>query len=59
MPDKTLVCKDCSKEFVFTEGEQEFLQGKGFDQRTPALPGLPQGQAAVQPQQISTRLLLS
>ncbi|NLW19710.1 MAG: cytochrome C551 [Candidatus Cloacimonetes bacterium] len=30
MPDKTLVCKDCSREFVFTEGEQEFYQEKGF-----------------------------
>lgn len=30
MPDKTLVCKDCSKEFVFTEGEQEFYQEKGL-----------------------------
>ena len=23
--DKTLVCKDCGKEFVWTAGEQEFL----------------------------------
>lgn len=30
MADKTLVCKDCSKEFVFTEGEQEFYKEKGF-----------------------------
>ncbi|HIZ31146.1 MAG TPA: zinc-ribbon domain-containing protein, partial [Candidatus Fournierella merdipullorum] len=22
--DKTLVCKDCGKEFVFSAGEQEF-----------------------------------
>ena len=22
--DKTLVCKECGKEFVFTAGEQEF-----------------------------------
>ncbi|CDF11544.1 putative uncharacterized protein [Mycoplasma sp. CAG:776] len=22
--DKTLVCKDCGKEFIFTAGEQEF-----------------------------------
>lgn len=28
--DKTLVCKDCGKEFVFTEGEQEFYAEKGF-----------------------------
>lgn len=28
--DKTLVCKDCGKEFVFTAGEQEFFAEKGF-----------------------------
>ena len=27
--DKTLVCKDCGKEFVFTAGEQEFYAEKG------------------------------
>ena len=29
--DKTLVCKDCGAEFVFTAGEQEFYKEKGFD----------------------------
>ena len=28
--DKTLVCKDCGNEFVFTAGEQEFYAEKGF-----------------------------
>jgi len=28
--DKTLVCKDCGKDFVFTAGEQEFYAEKGF-----------------------------
>src|SRR5437588_9709709 len=28
--DKTLHCLDCGKEFVFTAGEQEFYQKKGF-----------------------------
>ena len=28
--DKTLICKDCHKEFVFTAGEQEFYAEKGF-----------------------------
>ena len=28
--DKTLVCKECGKEFVFTAGEQEFYAAKGF-----------------------------
>lgn len=31
MEDKTLVCKDCGKEFVFTVGEQEFFKEKGFE----------------------------
>lgn len=30
MADKVLVCKDCGKEFVFTEGEQAFYKEKGF-----------------------------
>ncbi|MHB0998949.1 MAG: zinc-ribbon domain containing protein [Armatimonadota bacterium] len=28
--DKTLSCRDCSKEFVFTAGEQKFHAEKGF-----------------------------
>jgi hypothetical protein len=39
MADKTLACKDCEKDFVFTEGEQEFYKEKGFEnepQRCPA-----------------------
>ena len=28
--DKTLVCKDCGAEFVFTAGEQEFYAEKGL-----------------------------
>lgn len=28
--DKTLVCKECSKDFIFTEGEQEFFASKGL-----------------------------
>lgn len=28
--DITLVCKDCSQEFVFTVGEQQFFAEKGF-----------------------------
>ena len=28
--DKTLICKDCGQEFVFTAGEQEFYAEKGF-----------------------------
>ena len=29
--DKTLVCKDCGNEFIFTAGEQEFYAEKGFE----------------------------
>ena len=28
--DKTLVCKECGQEFVFTAGEQEFYAEKGL-----------------------------
>lgn len=28
--DKTLTCKDCGSEFVFTAGEQEFYAEKGL-----------------------------
>jgi DNA-directed RNA polymerase subunit RPC12/RpoP len=31
MADRTLVCKDCGKDFVFTQGEQEFYKEKGFE----------------------------
>ncbi len=28
--DKTLTCKECGNEFVFTAGEQEFYAERGF-----------------------------
>lgn len=28
--DKTLKCRDCGQDFVFTAGEQEFYAEKGF-----------------------------
>ena len=28
--DKTLVCRECGKEFVFSGSEQEFYEQKGF-----------------------------
>ena len=34
--DKTLVCKECGAEFVFTAGEQEFYAERGF-QNEPQL----------------------
>ncbi len=30
MQDRTLTCRDCSKEFTFTAGEQEFYASKGL-----------------------------
>lgn len=35
MADKTLKCKDCGADFIFTEGEQAFYKEKGF-QNEPA-----------------------
>ena len=32
MEDKILTCSDCSKEFTFTAGEQEFYSEKGFQE---------------------------
>ena len=36
--DKTLVCKECGKEFVFTAGEQEFYAERGFQNEPQELP---------------------
>jgi CxxC-x17-CxxC domain-containing protein len=30
LADKTLICAECGKSFVFTTGEQEFYQAKGL-----------------------------
>ncbi|MFZ5967072.1 MAG: zinc-ribbon domain-containing protein [Bacillota bacterium] len=38
MADKTLVCKDCEKEFIFTEGEQAFYKEKGFENEPQRCP---------------------
>ena len=31
MADKTLVCRDCGREFIFTVGEQEFYLSRGLE----------------------------
>lgn len=36
--DKTLVCRDCQSEFVFTVGEQEFYAEKGFTNQPTRCP---------------------
>ncbi len=38
MPDKTLICKECNKEFVFTEGEQQFYLEKGLQNEPQRCP---------------------
>lgn len=30
MQDKTLICRDCNREFIFTASEQEFYAQKGY-----------------------------
>lgn len=30
LADKTLSCRDCSQEFIWTSGEQEFYQSRGL-----------------------------
>ncbi|HOQ97750.1 MAG TPA: zinc-ribbon domain containing protein [Anaerolineae bacterium] len=36
--DKTLVCRDCGAQFIFTAGEQEFYQQKGFEHEPSRCP---------------------
>lgn len=38
MADKNLTCRDCGKEFVFTEGEQAFYKEKGFENEPQRCP---------------------
>ena len=38
MSDKTLICKDCNSEFLFTEGEQAFYKEKGFENEPQRCP---------------------
>ena len=38
MEDETLVCKDCGAEFVFTGGEKEFYDSKGFENKPQRCP---------------------
>ncbi len=38
MADKTLTCKDCGNEFIFTEGEQAFYKEKGFENEPQRCP---------------------
>ena len=37
--DKTLVCRECGTEFVFSASEQEFYEEKGFTNEPGRCPG--------------------
>ena len=38
LTDKTLVCRDCGKEFTFTTGEQEFFSAHGLQNEPSRCP---------------------
>ena len=47
--DKTLVCRDCKQEFVFSAGNKNSMPLKGF-KTNPPLPRLSSGEKAKQGQ---------
>ena len=53
--DKTLVCKDCGNEFVFTAGEQEFYAEKGFQNEPTRCKACRQARKASRPAAGGTR----
>jgi CxxC-x17-CxxC domain-containing protein len=44
--DKTLACRDCGTDFVFTAGEQEFYAQKGFTNEPTRCPSCRQARKA-------------
>ncbi len=38
LADKTLVCRDCGQEFIFTTGEQEFYLSRGLQNEPSRCP---------------------
>lgn len=44
--DKTVTCRDCGMEFVFTSGEQEFYAQKGFTNEPTRCPSCRQQRKA-------------
>ena len=36
--DKTLICRDCGREFIFTAGEQEFFAERGLENEPQRCP---------------------
>ena len=45
--DKTITCRDCGTDFVFTAGEQEFYAQKGFTNEPTRCPVVPAGAQGV------------
>lgn len=41
--DKTLICKDCGAEFVFTAGEQQFYAEERLRERAAEMQRVPYG----------------
>lgn len=48
--NKTLTCRDCGTQFVFTAGEQEFYAQKGFTNEPTRCPSCRQSRKASAPQ---------
>ena len=44
--DKTITCRDCGTDFVFTSGEQEFYAQKGFTNEPTRCPACRQARKA-------------
>jgi len=38
MADKTITCRDCNSDFLFTESEQDFFKEKGFENEPQRCP---------------------
>ena len=49
--DKTITCRDCGQDFVFTAGEQEFYASKGFDNEPTRCKGCRDTRKAGKPRQ--------
>ena len=55
--DKTLVCKECGQEFVFTAGEQEFYAERGFQNEPQRCKACRDARKAASVVPVSTSLL--
>lgn len=53
--DKTLICRECNKEFTFTSGEQEFFNLKGLQNEPARCPDCRQQRRKRKPQDIEPK----